>query len=265
MCTSALRSASETQTAFAVDSGVRELPYSLDPELTFLQRSANAGDPLWPLDFIVQAVPISLTDTPLEIPDDLEPWTFPAMRAELRKMVELSVSHDPASQRTLDEMQQFTVLQRLFRLALNGNLGLEFPLHKLIDMQKATQPFVRVQRQERWNVNHSAPREEFVEMLQTEEAGLVSALQKISRSESGSAECRDFANMQVAAQRAAPWPKGESLWPTVGKALELCRSAVGFEELDMRLVALRRLDLIDEALAISEALGKSQPPGCPPL
>lgn len=114
---------------FQIWSGVRELPYTLDNNLNFLRP--QAGKPLWPFDFVLQT---AFTRQGLigddEVSDET-PWEFPTLHARLVDDVGGLVQRNPTRNAVLKDMRDFVVVQRLFRLALNGQMGDRFPVDKL--------------------------------------------------------------------------------------------------------------------------------------
>lgn len=124
---------------FQSESGVRERQYELDRDLSFLRNRPAAGDPLWPFDFVLEIVfesprEFGQTDDGKALPET--PFEFPALRQWVNEEVERGIqayrntSLEP--QQTMDDLREFTVLQRFFRLALDGTLGGRFPLDKLV-------------------------------------------------------------------------------------------------------------------------------------
>jgi hypothetical protein len=61
------------------------------------------------------------------------------------------VAGDPEKKDVLDGVVEFTALQRLFRLALRGDLGTDFPVEKLTALAVATSADVKRQKTPRWN------------------------------------------------------------------------------------------------------------------
>ena len=98
-------------------SQIFEEPYDLDPDLKFLNDGAEAS-PIWPLDFTVQMTV-----------NDKEHVTFPqfkeaqkndsiaAVVGGIRGFGEIPI---------LDDLKNFTILQRLFRESLIGQMGRNF-------------------------------------------------------------------------------------------------------------------------------------------
>ncbi len=248
--------------SYSVDSGVRELPYALDAELTFLRRDANRSNVLWPMDFIVQAVPVSLYED-TEIPENLKPWVFPQWADDLRALVGDYVQTNPDAAQILDQIQQFTILQRLFRLALDGRLGLDFPVNALIDMQVATKPFVKEVRHEHWNFRHDNPAPAILEMFANEEAGLRAALQQQVGAQSGTA-CATRAGALLEASKGQSLPEDATIWAEIQTVAAVCQDQSD-SDLARRVETLSRLNLIEEALSVHAASQNRGPSVCPPL
>ncbi|MTB50251.1 hypothetical protein [Lewinella sp. W8] len=142
------------RTDVATWSGVREMPYSVDASLSFLRPAPNT---LAPLRFMEQIAYIPLND-----PDsNYQPWEFPALEASgiLAREVQLGIKNGNSKDRTvLQRMQSFTLAQRLFRAALSGDLGTEFPLEELSNMAADCQNSVQWQLTPRYN-GYLSPRE----------------------------------------------------------------------------------------------------------
>jgi hypothetical protein len=143
------------------ESGVREQPYEVDKDLSFLDLGADHRDALWPFDFMLQE---TFESPPFfsekfangEFAFDEDPFEFPAIKGLIHSAVATALRHDnldiPDAGRALDDMREFAVLQRFFRLALNGKLGASFPLSKLVDLGRiAPQNPVSNVRTLRWN------------------------------------------------------------------------------------------------------------------
>jgi hypothetical protein len=246
--------------SYLVDSGVREAPFVLDRTLSFLTGADQGGDPLWPLDFMIQAVPQSLTTKEVEIGERWEPWRFPSVDGRIKESVARGIASNPDAQAILLDMRDFTVLQRLFRLALAGDMGTEFPLDELVKLQAATARFVKVHRSERWNHN-----EGLLRTLYQEHARLKSMLQEISQDAGAPAACRSAAGSAVPSEEGKSWPKAEGVWSEVGKVEIACKGAAAAERFAARLALLRRHDLIDEAISIARGELSSGELACPRL
>lgn len=147
---------------FEVWSGVREQKYSVDKNLSFLQN--NTLNPYYPLDFMVQVAftsvskPDATDDQEQTDEADMDPWQFPALTAQnaVNLAVMRGINSSPSYKHVLHDMQQFTQLQRVFRLAFRGQLGYDFPLDELLNLLVATKEAVpRVETPE-WNQNENA-------------------------------------------------------------------------------------------------------------
>ncbi|WP_037373156.1 hypothetical protein [Salipiger mucosus] len=235
-----------SETTYSVDSGVREVPYEVDPGLGFLTGEGAEG-PLWPLDFIVQAVPEALSREEMAISEDWEPWIFPSFANELRGMVARAVALNPGAAEVLDEMRQFTVLQRLFRAALDGHLGLEFPFAALVPLQEATAESVVIERQEHWN--HNQP---FFDFMMRQDAWLRDGFARALQSAAPQGACRQALE---AAAGAEGWPDAPGHWPRIA-AVEAACSASEVPGLAARIADLRDLGLIEEAIQLRASLGR---------
>lgn len=142
---------------FQIWSGVREREYALDPTLSFLKPSGKGADAqLWPFDFMLQ---VAFTSAPLiqgqedENYTDEKPWEFPSIAGAIRTEVLKGIQADGNRQSILNDMREFTVLQRLFRTALSGGLGERFPQEKLVALMDATKSQIsKPSRTLRWNV-----------------------------------------------------------------------------------------------------------------
>jgi hypothetical protein len=113
----------------AVVSQIFEQPYDLDPNLDFLHRS-SANDQLWPLQFTVQ---MTINDQEHVTVSEFEG----NQKAQSTKAVLVSIE-DHGETPILRRLQDFTILQRLFRVALSGQLGEDFPVEKLGELARAT-------------------------------------------------------------------------------------------------------------------------------
>ncbi|MEN2284456.1 hypothetical protein AAGF08_20090 [Algoriphagus sp. SE2] len=140
-------------------SGVRELPYQVDNELSFLGPTEDYNSNLYPLSFIRQIVfsPIEHTDdeyNDIEQVDE-DPWGFPELKKEgiIENLVWEGVSHDTSGSDlvVLNQMKTFTNIQRIFRVAMNGDLGYDFPVEKLAELAKQTSSYINYTPTPTWN------------------------------------------------------------------------------------------------------------------
>lgn len=128
---------------FRVWSGVRETGFSIDSDYEFLRIDDSASGPL---EFMLQ---VAFVDSGR---DDRTPWEFPTLAPLIRDAVQDGVRRSAEHAEVLRVAQEFTVLQRLFRLALDGTLGNSFPLHRLVDLAESTAEHVATAPTLRWNV-----------------------------------------------------------------------------------------------------------------
>lgn len=142
------------ETDFTSWSGVRERPFKVTPDLSFL-KPPNGNDPvdrLWPFDFMVQ---ISFTTPAVNAPSsndryvDQDPLEFKTIRPKLQELVDQGIRKQGLSS-SLRDLQDFAVLQRLFRLALNGNLGDQFPVNRLALLERETAGGIPYLHTARW-------------------------------------------------------------------------------------------------------------------
>ena len=118
-------------------SGVREQAYKVDENLEFL--TVNSGNSLWPLRYMVQRVftsePVFARD-PEKFIDD-QPYEFKQVNDLFTETLPVEFENNAEKAEVSSTMRSFVLLQRLFRLALSGYLGDEFPLQALVDMSSA--------------------------------------------------------------------------------------------------------------------------------
>jgi len=134
-------------------SGVREQEYKIDKNFNFLNLKKH--DELWPLRFMVQRVFITeptLATNPNEYVD--EPWEYLDINKILKKTITNSLKTDNKTKRVINNMREFTILQRLFRILLDDKIKTDFSLEKLIKLSKDTFKNVNTNvRTSRWNTN----------------------------------------------------------------------------------------------------------------
>jgi hypothetical protein len=260
VCFKALMSRRASST-YLVDSGVREVPFRLDRKFRFLTTADSPNDRLWPLDFMIQAVPQTLTEQDVEVGENWEPWRFPNIDRSIKEAVARGIAGDKNAREVFERMRDFTILQRLFRLALAGDLGAEFPLDELVKLQRATATFVKVERSERWNVNRP-----LFETMVKERDGLKSILKRIASDTNATEACRSTARKTIESDDKSPWPKFTGLWSSIGEVETVCKGGIASADLARRLALLRRYDLIDEAINLTrDDPGRRGQFSCSPL
>lgn len=166
-----------TPPEYQVWSGVREKAPAprISDVLVMGKRSAA------PLEFMLQ---VAFTSAPREDTEKAEePWEFPGLGEEIDRLVLGAVMQDARAREVLRDSEEFTILQRLFRLALAGDLGSRFPVEKLASLANALAPYApEVVATPRWNA-----RPGIVEAMQQqagtdEQRALVSSLIDLRRS-----------------------------------------------------------------------------------
>lgn len=136
------------------DSGVLELPYRADADLDFLTPEGKPA--LWPFDFTVRVMvdESGMESTPGD--DDnrvVTPWEMTTIHDDLNGRIEahLAKSDAVAEAKAFKDLRSFTLLQRLFRLALAGQMGDGFPVERLADLARETAPTAHASmRTPRW-------------------------------------------------------------------------------------------------------------------
>lgn len=158
-------------------SQVREKDARLAPELAWLDRSP---DRMGVLDFAVHttfAVRSPETGEPVD-EDWAEAYDFPpseilALRTALRGWIPGYIAgsggrHAPVARSYEDFMaplEDFVLLQRLFRAGFAGQLGDDFPLALLPQLQRETRAFVPAQPTVRWELGGIVDEDLFTEKL----------------------------------------------------------------------------------------------------
>lgn len=155
---------------FQIWSGVREQPYSIDPELAFLRSPQGSADTLWPFQFMLQVAFTSppRTATSAETLDESEPWMFPTLGGHIQQLVLEGLEKKGAARKSiLQDLREFTVAQRFVRAALEGHLGASFPTDKLLALMAE----VKVKPEEtafptaRWNAKPGLLEAQFLATL----------------------------------------------------------------------------------------------------
>lgn len=132
---------------FTIWSGVREAGYRTDEEFGFL----NAHDGiLGPLEFMLQ---VAFVDSEEE---ESDPWEFPTLAARIEEAVVAGVRGSGEHQDVLEVAREFTVLQRAFRAGLDGALGDDFPIERMVELAEGTADSVDMVDTLRWNARPGA-------------------------------------------------------------------------------------------------------------
>jgi hypothetical protein len=122
---------------FEIWSGVRERDFDTNPA-NFLAADGTAMP--MPFDFMLQ---VAFTSPPpfgdaedSEAYADTEPWEFPELREMIQTTVAKNIESDQRAKSILEDSTEFTMLQRLFRMALDRQLGENFPVEKLFELEQ---------------------------------------------------------------------------------------------------------------------------------
>lgn len=118
---------------FQVWSGVRERSFSL-VEAQHVAKSHEEYDKIF--EFVLQVAFTSAPqfgsadDATLAYVDE-DPWEFPALADHIHAATEAAARNDTRANTILEDTAEFAQLQRLFRLAFDGELGPDFPVERL--------------------------------------------------------------------------------------------------------------------------------------
>jgi hypothetical protein len=236
-----------TRHSYSVDSGVRELPYVIDAKFDFVTGAANEGNPLWPIEFIIQAVPQTTSGEDAEVPEGRDPWQFPAIAAEIQGVVLAGIRRDSGAREVFRNARDFVVLQRLFRAALDGYLGEAFPLESLVKLSADTRAAVKVLRHERWNRSGS-----LYEFLRKVRAFTLAALEQ-ARMQGLSGTCGNTVSRLLDDETADPAVANARFWDFMVDFDSRCGGQPMLQELETVQQELRRQELLGEALALTMA------------
>ncbi len=251
---------------FQLWSGVRELPWRSDAGLGFLRAPTAAagsgsgavpGPGLGPFHFVMQAAFSSRGPAGGDV-DDAEPWSFPALQARLAADVAAHIAASRERGQMLQDMSDFTLLQRLFRSALAGQLGAGFPINTLatlsaeLNARTARANAEGGYRTPRWNTRElekyyanvlqvlgrtlGAPHPRTRALLAAAPAAVAACAQR------GVAAPADAASAPAAASCLPPALASEARWVQDNSLLPMAEREYAEEVLRMgRLLQLRRL------------------------
>lgn len=112
----------------SVVSGVRDKSYTIDSKLQFLTGGSDSqSESTWPLSFLIQnAAP--------EGNESVLPWDYSSLTQGIQNSIIKLTEENPVAQEVMSNVRDFSVLQRMFRLAFSGDFGAKFPIEKLISM-----------------------------------------------------------------------------------------------------------------------------------
>jgi hypothetical protein len=138
--------------SFQAWSGVRERPFEVSADFQFVRDQRGAVDLLHPFRFMVQLAftsPAVAAENGDEYVDE-HPLEFDEIEGRIQDLVRAGVTEDSLTS-MLADLRSFTLLQRLFRVLLDGQGGSEFPLRKLASLGEATAGSVKYVHTPRWN------------------------------------------------------------------------------------------------------------------
>jgi hypothetical protein len=284
-------------------SGIRERPFTLTETECFV---AEGKEMPAVLDFLIQITydtpPYFLKGVPPPSEDkaawealtayaDDAPWEFPEISARVREVVRKALAEDPemAEDRgAVATLAEFTILQRLFRAALTGELGPDFPVESLALLHREAAPSAppAAVRTPRWESRPGILELSLKQLADRElaaaeapgrpdalQAWLVEALRRVaSAADEYATKIADRDQALGAVEQGPEWsglpcPAWEAAWDSFQSW------AVGWEERLGRLSAdiesranIRLLDATDEPArtrpaitAVQDAAGKDDP------
>ena len=245
---------------FAMTTIVEEQHFKIDPNLTFLKNSGDNNE-LWPFRFTMRAIPLSMTGEDMNLGENFSPWDFPAAQPLINKMIKETLAVDAPSNSIFKRMRDFTILQRMFRLALEGRFGAEFPYDSLVALQDATNDAITIIPSGNWDLYpvYNGRQEKFSAFMNAQAEKITTDLKLLSE-EGSSAQCKAFATLMRAKHVLEPLPQRTGFWLEIGKIGEMCGSqqnngyGVGgsVRRINSLLDKLREQDLIEDAIMLGK-------------
>jgi hypothetical protein len=138
---------------FREASGVREGEFRLQASSLIVAPSTDV-----PAEALVFTVQLAFTSPAYfqEGEEDVlpEPWEYEAIKPLVEAEVKKGIAESSLNQQILADALEFTLLQRLFRMALTGRLGYEFPCEKLaiLSEELAERLPAATYRTDRWDL-----------------------------------------------------------------------------------------------------------------
>nr|QEO74474.1 hypothetical protein [uncultured bacterium] len=134
-----------------------EVPFGVDAGLEFLSpgEAEKTAAQLWPFEFRYE---IAFPPRPPFLPEGekqdnyLTPWEYKELRPIIAEKVLAGVQAEARTSKLFRRVRDFTALQRLFRTTLDGGLGGQFPIEKLVGLTRATAS--RKRETPRWRVKN---------------------------------------------------------------------------------------------------------------
>jgi hypothetical protein len=126
--------------SFEVTGGVRERAFGSNPAELLMP---DGEQPALPFDFSLQIAFTSNAlrdailggDTKYSAADE-DPWDFPSIKKKIHEKVMERIRADTTAsdEKVIADVSELVFLQRLFRMALSGDLGSDFPVEKLAEL-----------------------------------------------------------------------------------------------------------------------------------
>jgi hypothetical protein len=122
-------------------TGVREKEFTTDPASFMILDGSSVP---MPFDFLLQVAfttpPGFVESQQSENYSDAQPWEYPSLKEYIQDKVLNGIQNEEQDrERTiLNDASEFAILQRMFRMAFNGQLGLDFPVEKLVALSEVT-------------------------------------------------------------------------------------------------------------------------------
>jgi len=142
-------------------SGVREAGYSLHESFDFARWTPETNR--FPIEFTYQlafTTPPFLVQSskPWYVDDnesrksysDINPWEFTSYKEQINEAILKKYHGDAEYRRILSDMSNFVILQRIFRLALDGKFGEEFQVANLAKLSEIVASSIRPSATRRW-------------------------------------------------------------------------------------------------------------------
>jgi hypothetical protein len=134
-----------------------EKPFNIDAGLSFLSPGGDTQPlaQLWPFEFRYEiAFPARAPFLPEGEKQDVyrTPWEYQELRALIAEKVSQGVQSDAKIREMFGRVRDFTTLQRLFRVSLEGGMGGQFPIEKLIALTRATTGGNQRKETPRWEI-----------------------------------------------------------------------------------------------------------------
>jgi len=136
-----------------------EVSFDVDAGLKFLSpgEAEKTAAQLWPFEFRYE---IAFPARPPFLPEGekqdsfLTPWEYKELRTIIAEKVLEGVQAEARTSALFRRVRDFTTLQRLFRTTLDGGLGGQFPIEKLVGLTRATAS--RKRETPRWRMKNMA-------------------------------------------------------------------------------------------------------------